>query len=145
MSDPDPHHCMLVSTKAVLHQNGRVLLVKNARAEWDLPGGTLLRGETLKQCLARELKEELGFSVEARRVMDAFHHHVYENILVIVYECPCPEELAVSLSDEHSESRWCNLSDLPGMNMPEHYRKVVMDAAGSAGFTGSGTEKTADA
>jgi len=41
--------------------DGRWLLVRRAdTGEWALPGGTLEWGETLRECLARELFEETG-------------------------------------------------------------------------------------
>jgi len=41
--------------------DGRWLLVRRAdTGEWALPGGTLDWGETLRQCVAREMLEEAG-------------------------------------------------------------------------------------
>ena len=46
-----------VSLKAViLDERGRTLVVKeNGRDWWDIPGGGIEHGETLKEALAREL------------------------------------------------------------------------------------------
>lgn len=51
-----------VSLKAViLNDKGHLLTVKESdRDWWDLPGGGLDHGETLKEALARELKEEVS-------------------------------------------------------------------------------------
>lgn len=51
-----------VSLKAViLDERGRVLVVKESgRDWWDIPGGGLDHDETIKQALARELKEEVS-------------------------------------------------------------------------------------
>jgi 8-oxo-dGTP diphosphatase len=52
-----------VSLKAVIiDEQGRVLVVKeNGRDWWDIPGGGLDHGETIKEALARELLEEVLF------------------------------------------------------------------------------------
>ncbi len=54
---------------AIIISNGRVLLARRRQGDshqgfWEFPGGAVEPGETIEECLARELKEELG--VEAR-------------------------------------------------------------------------------
>ena len=51
-----------VSLKAVILDNqGRTLVVKESgRDWWDIPGGGLDHGETIKEALARELYEEVS-------------------------------------------------------------------------------------
>lgn len=55
-----------VSLKAViLNDKGEVLVVKEAdRDWWDIPGGGIDHGETIKSALARELLEEVGYEGE---------------------------------------------------------------------------------
>ena len=46
----------------ILTDDQRVLVVKEVgRTGWDLPGGGVDHGETIKVAIARELKEEVGF------------------------------------------------------------------------------------
>ena len=50
-----------VSVKAlVFDADDRLLVVQEPAGHWELPGGGWEHGETLEQCLARELREELG-------------------------------------------------------------------------------------
>jgi len=55
---------------ALIHK-GKVLLIKRAYAPyqhlWTLPGGRLEPGETIEECAAREIQEEVGLTVFALR------------------------------------------------------------------------------
>lgn len=53
-----------VSLKAVIfNQNGEVIVVKETgRDWWDIPGGGIDHGESIKEALARELREEVSLN-----------------------------------------------------------------------------------
>jgi len=46
-----------ISVKGVVVRAGKVLLLKNERDEWELPGGRLEAGETPEQCVARDIAQ----------------------------------------------------------------------------------------
>ncbi len=54
---------------AIIEKDGKVLIAKRAKKDalcgtWEFPGGKLEEGETLEECLKRELYEELGIHAE---------------------------------------------------------------------------------
>jgi ADP-ribose pyrophosphatase YjhB (NUDIX family) len=63
-----------VRATAVLIEGQQILLVKqrvsgSSERQWSLPGGQLQRGETLAQCLIREMREETGLEVALDRLL----------------------------------------------------------------------------
>src|SRR3954466_4009889 len=82
-----------LSVKGIVYHNGKVVLLKNERDEWELPGGKLELGESPKVCVAREIEEELGLVAQTGPLMDAWVYHIYEgaDVLILNYGCyPMP-------------------------------------------------------
>ena len=52
-----------VSTKALIAQAGKIVLVMEPDGRWELPGGGLEVGESFTSGLTREIKEELGVNI----------------------------------------------------------------------------------
>lgn len=64
---PLPHK--VVGAAVVTDRRGRILIARRKETSmlgglWEFPGGTLEKGETMRECIARELEEELGIRVE---------------------------------------------------------------------------------
>jgi mutator protein MutT len=61
---------------AVIVQGDRVVLIKRKyeplAGQWSLPGGAVEIGETLEECVAREMLEETGLEVEVGPVIEVF-------------------------------------------------------------------------
>ena len=65
-----------VGVGAVIVDQGRVVLIKRRfeplAGHWSLPGGAVDVGETLVECVAREMLEETGLVVEVGPVVEVF-------------------------------------------------------------------------
>jgi ADP-ribose pyrophosphatase YjhB (NUDIX family) len=63
-----------VRATAVLIENGLVLLVEQRLSAcedraWSLPGGRVRPGETVRECLVREVREETGLDIAVGRLL----------------------------------------------------------------------------
>lgn len=109
----------IIILTGILKSKDEYLAVKRSEDDilfpgsWEFPGGHLEVGETLKEGLKRELKEEIGFNKdfnpkiigyddEIRNKNNMMIHHIEINFLIEVKK----EDIIVKLSDEHTEYAW---------------------------------------
>lgn len=116
-----------VSVKGVVLRGDAVVLVKNRRDEWELPGGKLELGEEPAACVAREIAEELQLAVSAERLLDVWTYTIdpVTHVLVITYGCIESSERVAVVSDEHTELGWIPLADVDGLRMPDGYKASI--------------------
>ncbi|WP_026582082.1 NUDIX hydrolase [Bacillus sp. J33] len=68
-----PKH--IVSAAAiVLNDNNEILLIKGPRRGWEMPGGQVEEGESLKDAAIRETKEESGIDIEITKFCGIFQN-----------------------------------------------------------------------
>jgi 8-oxo-dGTP pyrophosphatase MutT (NUDIX family) len=117
-----------VSIKGVLVRNDRVLLVHNERDEWELPGGRIEPGETPEQTVAREITEETGLPVDVAEILDAWVYHIAvakKDVFIVTYGCTSTSSAAPVLSHEHSQVAEFAEHEVPGLRMPEGYKRSI--------------------
>lgn len=101
----------------VVNKEGRILALhrdpNDARRPncWDFPGGNYEQGETVEECIKREVWEETSLIVYSCRPIHVASNmgKTYQDINVIALAQLCDKwEGDVVLSDEHTEYRWVN-------------------------------------
>ncbi|MDH6109192.1 8-oxo-dGTP pyrophosphatase MutT (NUDIX family) [Kitasatospora sp. MAP12-15] len=118
-----------ISVKGVvLDQQNRVLLLKNEREEWELPGGKLELGEEPAACAAREVQEESGWNVEAGPLLDVWMYQPIpdRHVFIVTYGCHRlgPDQAPV-LSAEHKEIGLFHRKQVAELVMPQGYKDSV--------------------
>jgi len=48
--------------------------VRNESGKWEFPGGAVEFGETIEHALQREVREEYGFEIEVKELLDVVDH-----------------------------------------------------------------------
>ncbi|WP_406401423.1 NUDIX domain-containing protein [Streptomyces uncialis] len=129
-----------VSVKGVaLDARDRVLLLRNARDEWELPGGRLEIGSpdgaqqpdgSLEAALEREIQEETGWDVKAGPLIEG-GAWIYQpipgrRVLIVTYGCTVltPDRLPV-VSHEHKQLGMFTADEVPELIMPDGYKQTI--------------------
>jgi len=123
---PIPHRKI---TAAVLRRNGDVLVGRRREGQllgglWEFPGGKQESDETLKACLRRELREELGVKVVVGEEIGAFEN-AYTHFRVTVHAFECRLASGEPRALDHSEIRWTPIARLRRLPMGKVDRAIA--------------------
>lgn len=117
-----------VSIKGVLAVGGRIVLLRNERDEWELPGGKLEAGEDPKECVERELFEELNVRTTATRLLDVWLYDILGQVevLIVTYAMePLGADTVLHISDEHRELGLFPPEEISALRMPVGYKRSI--------------------
>lgn len=125
-----------VSVKGVLFIGAKVVLLKNERDEWELPGGRLEAGEEPSLCIIREISEELGVEVKLGDFLDCWRYPVLpkKEVLVITFGVQPLAQAELHLSHEHKALGCFLIAEIASLPMPEGYRRSIRDWAARLGL-----------
>jgi len=114
----------------------RVLLIRRGQApllgEWSLPGGVLECGETLREAVAREVREETGLVVETSEMLGVYERLIrgdegrmrYHYVLIDFLCRPTGGDLKAG--SDAAEVRWFTREELPALNLAHDANDVVL-------------------
>lgn len=132
---PLPHFDV---TAAVLRRPGRPdqFLIAQRPPEgmlgglWEFPGGKLHAGETLAECLRREMEEELAVEVAVGDLVTVVKHaYTHFRITLHAFECTLlagqPQPIGVA------DWRWVALEDLPAYAFAVTDQKIIVALKGA--------------
>ena len=122
-----------VIARGVCVQDGKILLCRaKGGATTYLPGGHIEFGETGRQALVREVKEELGVDAEAGAflgvVENAFQQHGKPHAEInLVYELKLPATTPARAQEDWIEFEWRDRAHLDDL-LPAAFRRLSDDS-----------------
>ena len=121
-------------TAAVIERDGAFLLTRrldgtHLEGFWEFPGGKRHDGESLPECLAREIREELDAAIVVGDLLLATAHAYPERVVELYfYRCSLVTEPRPVLGQE---MRWVPRKDLKAFPLPPADDELVTLLASS--------------
>ena len=118
----------IIVAAAVAERDGALLVTRRLRGThlagyWEFPGGKCDPGETLAECLVREMREELAVSVEVGPViLTTTHRYPAKVVELHFFACTLHGDPMPQLGQE---MRWVRRVDLDPAAFPDADRALI--------------------
>jgi ADP-ribose pyrophosphatase YjhB (NUDIX family) len=133
---PPANSLVPAASAIVVDDLGRLLLHRRRdNDKWALPGGAMELGESLRECVVREVREETGFDVEVVGIVGTYsdpkHVFAYDDGEVrqefsICFLCAVRGG-SLAASEESHEVRFFDAAELEGLPMVPSIRLRIDD------------------
>jgi mutator protein MutT len=128
----------LLGVGAIIVRDEQILLVRRSnppmQGEWSIPGGLVETGETTREAIIREVREETGLEIEIVKLAEVFERIVRDrdsrvqyHYVLIDYVCRATTGEAHAASDV-SEVRWVNTDRLEKLAVAPETCEVIRKA-----------------
>jgi A/G-specific adenine glycosylase len=121
-----PHYDV---TAAIIRQRGRVLIARRPLDSmlgglWEFPGGKKERGESLEECLQREICEELGIEIKVGPLVTRLNH-TYTHLRITLHAFECRRVRGRPRAIQVADWRWVTPDALDTFAFAVTDRKIV--------------------
>lgn len=91
---------------------------------WEFPGGKIEVGETVEDCIKREIWEELGIVIAVGdRLITIEHAYTHLHVTLIVHHCHYKSGIPQPIECE--EIRWVSLDEIDKFAFPEANFQII--------------------
>lgn len=120
---------------AVVRRGDAVLLIQRGnpprRGDWSLPGGAVELGETLREAVTREVREECSIEIAVTELLDTFEFFQRDDEGRVQYHYIILDFAAEYLSgavhaaSDVLDARWIAARNLDALPLPAKTREVI--------------------
>lgn len=91
---------------------------------WEFPGGKIEPGETIEECIEREILEELGIKIAVEQHLITIDHtYPHLRVTLTVHHCHYLEGVPQAI--ECAEVLWVGLDELDNFDFPEANGEII--------------------
>jgi 8-oxo-dGTP diphosphatase len=91
---------------------------------WEFPGGKIEAGETVAECIVREIREELGIEIAVgEHLISIDHTYSAFSLTLIVHNCHHLSGIPQPI--ECDEVKWVEVSELDNYQFPEANIQII--------------------
>ena len=132
-----PSYIVPAARAVIFDGKGRVLLIRRGdNGMWALPAGGMEPGESVTECMEREVWEETGLVVESAVVFGVYSEPRFTaptrpdaQLLTVAYRVDRWSGELLRKTDETEDARWFTVEELRGLgDLMESYRETVEDS-----------------
>ena len=101
---------------ALIEKDQQILICQRSASmklplKWEFPGGKLEEGESLEQCLIREVKEEINLDIHIHEELTKVEYH-YPDFSLTLYPFICSVKSGKLKVLEHEQVVWVDPTEL---------------------------------
>jgi A/G-specific adenine glycosylase len=125
---PIPHK--IIGVAVIWDQPGQKILIDRRKEEgllgglWEFPGGKVEAGETIPECIYREIQEELGIEIAVEEALMSIDH-AYSHFKVTLNVHHCRYVSGEPKTIECDEIKWVTLDELNKYPFPKANIKII--------------------
>ncbi|MGJ1433680.1 (deoxy)nucleoside triphosphate pyrophosphohydrolase [Sphingobacterium spiritivorum] len=122
---------MLYVTCAIIIHQEKILICQRSEKmklplKWEFPGGKIEPGESKKDCLIREIKEELHLHIEVNEALKMVEHH-YTDFSLQLFPFVCSVRGGQLTPQEHAQVLWVSKQQLMDYDWAEADIPIVKE------------------
>ena len=119
---------------AIIEKDGKILMVRSygkVWKGWDFPGGKMLWGENIFNCVSREVLEETGYTPKPKSLLGIYQRKTElggEDYLRFIFISSLKKNKRIKIADPHVEkAEWINIDKLLGEKMRFRSEQVLKE------------------
>ncbi len=114
----------------IIVRNGKIFIGQRPEGKplaglWEFPGGKLEQGESIEECLIRELKEELNVEATVgKHIMDTVYSYPENEFKLCVFFVTIPDDAKIQLNI-HQNSAWVSTKEMNKYKFPPADEAII--------------------